>query len=81
MAKWKKYSLMIAIPATAALSIVNLGVHFAHGHDHPDESEKPSYMRIRNKPFPWSCPDCGLFEGPCWEKCKAAKEAGIAGHH
>jgi hypothetical protein len=41
-----------------------------HHHVHP----KLSYLQIRTKPFPWAC-DCGPFEGECWDKCEAAKNA------
>ena len=80
MSKWKKISLYFALPAVAAISVINVGMHMSHsGHgDHaPNPDEAPSYMRIRTKPFPWDCPDCGLFEGPCHKKCQEAKAAGI----
>lgn len=55
------------------VSIVGAGVTVAFGayqmykmqgeHHHFDiEKNKFAYMRIRNKAFPWDCPDCGLFD-------------------
>ena len=77
MSKWKKISLYVALPGCAAMTVINFGMHMTEEHPHYAEEPSPSYMRIRSKPYPWSCPDCGLFEGPCWEKCKAAKAAGL----
>jgi hypothetical protein len=32
--------------------------------------EKPQYMNVRRKPFPWKCYDCSLFDTACHERCK-----------
>ena len=32
------------------------GVHFEH------EKNAYAHRKIRNKAFPWACPDCGLFD-------------------
>ena len=45
-----------------------------HEHHH-HEKPKYSYMKIRSKPYPWSCPDCNFFDAGCWRECKAAKAA------
>jgi hypothetical protein len=29
-----------------------------------------SCLQIRNKPFPWKCPDCNLWDAECFKKCK-----------
>ena len=43
---------------------------------HPHEHDVPEYthMKIRSKPFPWSCPNCELFESKCWAECRAAAD-------
>ncbi|KAH8055786.1 phosphoribosylglycinamide formyltransferase [Aureococcus anophagefferens] len=28
------------------------------------------HLKIRAKPYPWSCPDCNLFDSACWKACK-----------
>lgn len=28
------------------------------------------YQKFRNKPYPWKCPDCNLFDLECWKECK-----------
>jgi len=77
MNKWKKISLYAAVPLCGALTVINFGMHMSHGHHEPLDTSGVSYMKIRNKPFPWSCPDCGLFDNQsgCWDRCKAAKAA------
>ena len=39
-------------------------VHMDHHHGPKFEHENNAfpYRKIRAKAFPWSCPDCGLFE-------------------
>lgn len=32
------------------------------------------YVGLRNKPFPWSCSNCDLFDGDCWKRARAAGE-------
>ena len=53
-------------------------------HDHVEPRRGLPYQKIRNKPFPWSCSDCDLFDLKCWDACKAAKagkqESGGHGH-
>lgn len=40
-----------------------------HDHDHP-RTDLP-YMRIRNKPYPWTeCPDCNILDRDCWAACR-----------
>jgi hypothetical protein len=61
---------------TAFFGAVNL---IFHSHEHARE-DLP-YLRIRNKPFPWrECPDCELFNGACWDKCRG-KEVAEESHH
>lgn len=31
---------------------------------------QPSYLKIRNKPHPWTCADCSLLDSACFAKCK-----------
>ena len=73
--KWKKISFYVAMPIIGAMTVINVGIHIAHGHHEAEDTSEVSYMKIRTKPYPWSCPDCSLFEGPCWDKCNAAKKA------
>ena len=35
--------------------------HHASGQHYDAELNKYPYMNTRNKSYPWSCPDCGLF--------------------
>merc|ERR1712216_370762 len=48
-------------------------VHMDHHHGPKFEHENNAFAhrKIRNKAFPWSCPDCGLFQSDCWKACKA----------
>ena len=42
-------------------------------HEH-QEVQGLSYMKIRNKPFPWKeCPNCDLLDSACWKECRDAK--------
>ena len=50
-----------------------------HSHDHPREGL--SYMKFNNKPYPWSCPTCNLFDNECWAKCKGKDTGAAAAHH
>ena len=59
---------------TGVLLLINGAIQAGAAHHHHDPP-KLSYLRVRTKPFPWAC-DCGPFEGECWEKCEAAKNAG-----
>jgi hypothetical protein len=45
----------------------------AHDHEHPHNGLP--YQHIRSKPYPWICSDCNLFDGACWDECRAAKNA------
>ena len=49
-----------------------------HSHDHP-RTDLP-FMKIRNKPYPWSCPDCNLFDYACWNECKGGAKAEDSHH-
>mmetsp|Transcript_65195 Transcript_65195/g.142889 ORF Transcript_65195/g.142889 Transcript_65195/m.142889 type:complete len:110 (+) Transcript_65195:49-378(+) len=71
MDQWEKIT-KIAIPAVAALALVNVVVHVSHGH-HETEPAKYSYQKIYKKAFPWSAEKCGLFESACWAEYKASK--------
>ena len=37
---------------------------------HHKEPAGYSYLKIRNKPFPWQCSDCGFFESECHTACQ-----------
>jgi hypothetical protein len=78
MAKWKKASLYLGIPISCGLFAINMVMLATgdHVHNPADNNDVlPSYMKIRTKPYPWACPDCNLFDGHCWDKCKAKKAA------
>jgi hypothetical protein len=36
--------------------------HHAHGAKFEHENNAFAHRKIRSKAFPWSCPDCGLFQ-------------------
>jgi len=72
MWKWVKISILVAFPV-CVLSVFKDLVAGEHHHRKPDPL--PDYMRIRNKPFPWECEDCELFNRKCWKECKAAKQS------
>lgn len=45
-----------------------------HSHDH--RRDDLPYLRIRTKPFPWrECPNCDIFDGACWDKCRGKEVA------
>ena len=75
MLKWIKISILVAFPVCVMSAIKDLFVE----HPHAKHMEV-DYMRIRNKPYPWECEDCGLFETDCWKKCRAEKLAEAEGH-
>eukprot|EP00761_Pharyngomonas_kirbyi_P003222 gb/GECH01003226.1/.p1 GENE.gb/GECH01003226.1/~~gb/GECH01003226.1/.p1 ORF type:complete len:168 (+),score=21.22 gb/GECH01003226.1/:1-504(+) len=47
----------------------------AGGLEHPETDKSYTYMKIRNKPYPWECSDCNLLDISCQRACKAAKRA------
>jgi hypothetical protein len=55
-------------------TVVNVGIISSNGHHAPTPNSLP-YMKNRAKEFPWSCSDCALFDGHCWEECNAEKAA------
>lgn len=73
MWKWIKISMYVATP----ICIISAAKDFYM--DHPHEKDiQVDYMKIRNKPFPWECDDCALFDQKCWDACKAEKAAEAA---
>jgi len=75
MWKWIKITFAVAIPI-CVLSVFK--DTFLIEHPHRKHEPEPDYMRIRNKPFPWECDDCELFNNECWAKCRAEKAAEAA---
>ena len=63
---------MIGLSTTFGL--FNLVTHSSH---HDGLTGLP-YQKIRNKPYPWSCPDCNLMDLPCWDACKGRN---VTAHH
>lgn len=56
------------------VSLIGAGYNVVfHSHEHV-RTGLP-YQKMRTKPFPWSCPDCDMFDLNCFAECKAAKNA------
>ena len=68
MWKWIKISLMVAFPICVASGVKDLFMEHPHAH-----ASEVDYMKIRNKPYPWECEDCNLFDSKCWDACRAEK--------
>lgn len=67
MAKWKKMTAGMGALSVAVTALVLA----TEEHHHPDpDAPVPSYMKIRNKPHPWTCADCSLLDSACFAKCK-----------
>jgi|EP00550_Attheya_septentrionalis_P000753 cytochrome c oxidase subunit 6a len=72
MWKWVKISIFIAIPLVVAASAKDI---LFEEHAHRKVGPEPDYMAIRKKEFPWECENCALFDGHCWDACRAEKAA------
>jgi hypothetical protein len=64
---------MVAI--STATGLYNVAVN-SHEHGRTDMP----YMKLRNKPYPWSCSDCNIFDGDCWAACKGKGKAKKEAH-
>lgn len=73
MKKWIMYSKGM-VGVVGVMTVVNLGAHLAH-EEHEHEHVPYSYLKIRNKPFPWKYDDCAFFDLECNRKAKAAEQA------
>lgn len=60
---------------TGLFTIYNIAIH---GHQHP-RKDLP-YLKLRNKPFPWECKDCDLFDMDCWDECRGGAKKEDAHH-
>ena len=69
VSKWQKMTAGMVVLSTL------FGLYNIAAHDHHHGRNDLPYMHIRNKPYPWSCSDCNLFDGECWAECRAAKNA------
>jgi hypothetical protein len=69
VSKWKKTTIGMVVLSTL-FGLYNIA---AHDHEHPHNGLP--YQHIRSKPYPWICSDCNLFDGACWDECRAAKNA------
>mmetsp|Transcript_4554 Transcript_4554/g.5903 ORF Transcript_4554/g.5903 Transcript_4554/m.5903 type:complete len:111 (-) Transcript_4554:1598-1930(-) len=74
MVRWEKYSYM-AVAASGIFGMYIWYLEYQHAkHPHHTEKAEFSHLKIRNKPYPWSCPDCNLFDLKCWRECRAARK-------
>ncbi|KAJ9052872.1 Cytochrome c oxidase subunit 6A [Entomophthora muscae] len=64
---WRKISLYVALPSVL-LGVFNakrlMDEHHEHEKHHPREWVAYAYLKLRNKPFPWTNGDQGLFYNP-----------------
>mmetsp|Transcript_20931 Transcript_20931/g.60945 ORF Transcript_20931/g.60945 Transcript_20931/m.60945 type:complete len:120 (-) Transcript_20931:240-599(-) len=72
MWKWVKLSILVAGPVCVLACAKDI-LFVEHAHAKP--GPMPDYMKIRNKPFPWECEDCALFDNECWKQCRAEMAA------
>eukprot|EP00612_Vaucheria_litorea_P000307 CAMPEP_0171451676 /NCGR_PEP_ID=MMETSP0945-20130129/85_1 /TAXON_ID=109269 /ORGANISM="Vaucheria litorea, Strain CCMP2940" /LENGTH=72 /DNA_ID=CAMNT_0011976183 /DNA_START=197 /DNA_END=415 /DNA_ORIENTATION=+ len=72
MNQWEKITFY-AVPVVGVLAAYNVFAHFSHGHHDEGEPVKYDYQGFRKKAFPWSCPQCPLFDKECWKECRASK--------
>ena len=63
------------IAFTGVLTVVNAISHAGHEEHHEEEAPKFAFLKIRNKPYPWTYSDCNLFDFACKEKAAAAAKA------
>jgi hypothetical protein len=64
------------IGLSVAVGVYNIATH---EHDHP-RTDLP-YLKIRNRPYPWVCSDCNIFDYPCWNECRGGKKEEGGEHH
>jgi hypothetical protein len=73
MARWTNISKgMMAL--TGAFTVVQVVAHFSGHHEH-EAAPAYSYLKLRNKPFPWDYPQCDLLDSHCKELARAAEKA------
>jgi hypothetical protein len=73
MVRWTQISKgMIAF--TGAMTVLNFFNHFGGHHEH-EEAPHYSYLKLRNKPFPWKYSNCDLLDSHCKELARAAEKA------
>ena len=60
---------LVMIGLSTGLTVYNV---VAHSHDHAHSGY--AYQKIRNKPYPWDCSDCNLFDNDCFKECRAANK-------
>eukprot|EP00466_Bigelowiella_natans_P019732 jgi/Bigna1/136989/aug1.37_g11697 len=66
MAWWKKVTYA-SLPLVAGALAINTALELMH-HPHDGEGPVYSYMKIRNKPYPWGKGDCNFFDFKCRRK-------------
>lgn len=69
---WRKLSIAATIITGIVCSYNFYTIKF--GEHHHYERRDFEHLRIRRKPYPWSCPDCNLLDYDCWAACKEAKK-------
>mmetsp|Transcript_5773 Transcript_5773/g.14013 ORF Transcript_5773/g.14013 Transcript_5773/m.14013 type:complete len:104 (-) Transcript_5773:281-592(-) len=62
MEYWKK-ATYVGVPFVGVALLANF-VWEMQGH-HAHEAPKYSYLKIRNKPYPWGKGDCNFFDLKC----------------
>jgi hypothetical protein len=69
--------LVVMFGVTGIFTAYNIAVH---DHEHAEKTDM-GYMKIRNKPYPWRCPDCNLFDYTCWNECEGKGKKDHEEHH
>ena len=70
MWRWVSITFWVGFPVVFLSAFYTI---FFDEHAHRVDGELPEYMHVRSKEFPWECSDCDLFDGKCWQKCRAEK--------
>ncbi|GAB5365992.1 hypothetical protein AAMO2058_001106300 [Amorphochlora amoebiformis] len=61
---WWKMVTKYSLPLVGVALVANLYLEMTH-HPHEEEGPKYSYLKIRNKPYPWGKGDCNFFDLKC----------------
>jgi hypothetical protein len=77
MIRWTKISLaMLLLSGVYTAVQYNAHQNEDHGHElYGGEEPKYSYLKLRNKPYPWHYSNCDLLDFRCKQLARAAEEA------